>query len=105
MLFRSQLQGQPGLERLRFYFYPCLPAEAANKAWAADFRGRLPACQSAASLQTAAASGYGSVAPRALVNLAQPDSTLAFAGSDDYQPGEVTLMEAQIRHEGRSNGR
>ena len=100
-----QLQGQPGLERLRFYFYPCLPAEAANKPWAADFRGRLPACQSAAPLQTATASGYGSVAPRALVNLAQPDSTLAFAGSDDYQPGEVTLMEAQIRHEGRSNGR
>ena len=101
-----QLQGQPGLERLRFYFYPCLPAEAANKTWAADFRGRLPDCQPTAQpLQAAAASGYGRVAPRALVNLAQPDSTLAFAGSDDYKPGEVTLMEAQIRHEGRSHGR
>ena len=96
-----QLQGQPGLERLRFYFYPCLPAEAAGKAWAADFKGRLPACAGSPALQTASAQAPGSIAPRALVNLAQPDAHLVFAGSNDYQPGEVTLMEAQIRHEGR----
>jgi hypothetical protein len=97
-----QLQGQPGLERLRFYFYPCLPAEAAGKRWAAEFQGRLPACGTAPVHQASATQGraLGVVAPRALVNLAQPDRHLAFAGSTDYQPGEVTLMEAQIRHEG-----
>ena len=98
-----QLQGQPGLERLRFYFDPCLPAEAAGKAWAADFQGRLPACAGSPALQTASAQTQGAIAPRALVNLAQPDSNLVFAGSNEYQPGEVTLMEAQIRHEGRSH--
>lgn len=100
-----QLQGEPGLERLRFYFYPCLPAEAANKAWAADFKGRLPLCSGAPALQSASAQAYGTVAPRALVNLTQPDSNLVFAGSNEFQPGEVTLMEALIRHEGRGNAR
>ena len=108
-----QLQGQPGLERLRFYFYPCLPAEAAGKTWAAEFQGKLPPCTAAPVLQSARAgnpagstnSAYGTVAPRALVNLAQPDTHLVFAGSPEYQPGDVTLMEAQIRHEGRSHGR
>lgn len=100
-----QLQGQPGLERLRFYFYPCVPAEAAGKAWAVDFQGKLPACGAATALQTASAQPYGSVAPRALVNMAQPDANLAIAGSNEFQPGEVTLMEAQIRHESRDHGR
>jgi hypothetical protein len=100
-----QLQGQPGVERLRFYFYPCLPAEAAGKAWAADFHGKLPGCTSAPLLHTAATAGLGTVATRALVNLHQPDAHVAFAGSTDYQPGELTLMEAQIRHEGRPHGR
>lgn len=106
-----QLQGQPGLERLRFYFYPCLPAEAAGKRWAAEFRGRLPACGNgstqSASLGNAGggARSFGVVTPRTLVNLTQPDTHLAFAGSSDYQPGEVTLMEAQIRHEANSHGR
>jgi hypothetical protein len=100
-----QLQGQPGIERLRFHFYPCLPAEAAGKPWAADYRGRLPACSAApqrSATQVAQATrSFGVVAPRALVNLAQPDPHVAFAASADYQPGEVTLMEAQIRHEAR----
>ena len=103
-----QLQGQPGLERLRFYFYPCLPVEAAGKRWWADFQGRLPACAPIASqqlAQNAATRALGVVKPRALVNLTQPDSHLAFAGSNEYQPGEVTLMEVQIRHEGRGHGR
>jgi hypothetical protein len=97
-----QLQGQPGLERLRFYFYPCLPTEAAGKRWAAEFQGRLPACGSAPVRQASTTQGrsLGAVTPRALVNLTQPDRHLAFAGSNEYQPGEVTLMEAQIRHEG-----
>lgn len=95
-----QLQGQPGLERLRFLFYPCLPPEAADKPWVAEFQGRLPPCGgSAGPVQVAA--GYGSVTPRALVNLAQPDATMAFAGSTEYQPGEVTAMEALIHHEPR----
>lgn len=104
-----QLQGQPGVERLRFHFYPCLPAEAANKTWAADYKGRLPACpatpQRNATQVAQATRSFGTVTPRALVNLAQPDPHVAFAGSADYQPGEVTLMEAQIRHEARGHGR
>lgn len=100
-----QLQGQPGLERLRFFFYPCLPAEAASQRWAADFRGRLPACETTTVAQAATSQAYGTVAPRALVNLAQPDANLVFAASPDFQPGEVTLMEAQIRHEGPGHGR
>ena len=108
-----QLQGQPGLERLRFYFYPCLPAEAAGKPWAAEFQGKLPPCTAAPVLQSAhlgnpagnPAGAYGTVVPRALVNLTQPDTHLVFAGSPEYQPGDVTLMEAQIRHEGRGHGR
>lgn len=100
-----QLRGQPGLERLRFYFYPCLPPEAANQPWAVDFQGRLPACAAQPLARVANAQAYGTVTPRALVNLAQPDANLVFAASSEYQPGEVTLMEAQIRHEGRANGR
>jgi hypothetical protein len=99
-----QLQGQPGMERLRFLFYPCLPPEAAGKPWVADFQGRLPPCAGTQSpLQVAGVSpgAYGTVAPRALVNLAQPDATMVFAGSTEYQPGEVTAMEARIRHEAR----
>lgn len=104
-----QLQGQPGLERLRFYFYPCLPGEAAGKRWAAEFQGRLPACGVGPAPVVAQGGGgarsFGVVTPRTLVNLTQPDSHLAFAGTSEYQPGELTVMEAQIRHEGRSHGR
>ena len=59
----------------------------------------------ATAAQTAVAQAHGTVAPRALVNLAQPDANLVFAASNDYQPGEVPLMEAQIRHQGRGHGR
>lgn len=104
-----QLQGQPGVERLRFHFYPCLPGVAAGKAWAADYEGRLPACPAtparSATQVAQATRSFGTVTPRALVNLAQPDPNVAFAASADYKPGEVTLMEAQIRHEARGHGR
>jgi hypothetical protein len=100
-----QLQGQPGLERLRFYFYPCLPIEAAGKPWAADFQLRLPSCHGSAALHTADSGGYGVVSPRAMEHLSQPDAHLAFAGINNYQPGEVTMMEAQIRHERPVHGR
>ncbi len=100
-----QLQGQPGLERLRFYFYPCLPAEAADKAWVAEFKDRLPACAATPMAQVARPGTLGTVTPRALVNLAQTDAHVAIAGSTDYQPGDVTLMEALIRHESRSHAR
>ena len=104
-----QLRGQPGLERLRFYFYPCMPPEAAGMSWAAEFQGKLPPCAAAPVLQSANAGSYatpfGTVVPRALVNLAQPDANLVFAGSPEYQPGDVTVMEAQIRHEGRDHAR
>jgi hypothetical protein len=100
-----QLQGQPGLERLRFYFCPCLPIEAAGKPWAADFQLRLPSCHGSAALHTADSGGYGVVSPRAMEHLSQPDAHLAFAGINNYQPGEVTMMEAQIRHERPVHGR
>lgn len=100
-----QLQGQPGVERLRFHFYPCLPSEAAGKPWATDFKGRLPACPSAPPALVNAIRSLGTVTPRALVNLSQPDANVAFAASADYQPGEITLMEARIRHESRGHGR
>jgi hypothetical protein len=100
-----QLQGQPGVERLRFYFYPCLPAEAAAKPWATEFKGKLPACGPAPAQQVAGSPHLGTVSPRAMVNLAQPDAHVALAGSTDYQPGDVTLMEAHIRHESRGHAR
>jgi hypothetical protein len=100
-----QLQGQPGVERLRFYFYPCLPAEAADKTWVAEFKNRLPPCAAAPLAQAPRPGSWGTVAPRALVNLAQTDAHVAIAGSTDYQPGDVTLMEALIRHESRSHAR
>lgn len=93
-----QLQGRPGLERLRFYFQPCLPAEAATRPWAAEFTGQLPPCGSGALQVASADGGLGRVVPRALVNLAQPDPTMVFAGASDVRPGEVTLLEARIRH-------
>ncbi|MBX3636069.1 MAG: hypothetical protein KF683_11910 [Rubrivivax sp.] len=93
-----QLQGRPGLERLRFYFQPCLPAEAATRPWAAEFAGQLPPCGSGALQVASADGGLGRVVPRALVNLAQPDPTMVFAGASDVRPGEVTLLEARIRH-------
>ena len=98
-----QLQGQPGTEQLRFYFYPCLPAEAATRPWAAEFQGRLPPC-AAMPLAAATSRSLGAVTARALVNLAQPDTTMAFAGAEGYQAGELTLLEARIRHERRSDG-
>jgi hypothetical protein len=103
-----QLQGQPGVERLRFYFYPCLPAEALSKPWAAEFKGKLPACGSAPTTvagHSRSGAALGTVTPRALINLAQPDANVAFAASRDYQPGDVTLMEARIRHESRHHAR
>lgn len=93
-----QLQGRPGLERLRFYFQPCLPAEAATRPWAAEFAGRLPPCGGDVLQLASADGGLGRVVPRALVNLAQPDPTMAFAGAGDVRPGEVTVLEARIRH-------
>jgi hypothetical protein len=96
-----QLQGRPGQERLRFFFYPCLPREAAGKSWAADFEGRLPPCAGMPAVQMAGAgtAAYGAVTPRALVRLNQPDATMVFAGASSYNPGDVTLLEARIRHD------
>jgi hypothetical protein len=97
-----QLQGRPGQERLRFYFYPCLPREAAGKPWAAGFQGRLPPCGAMPAVQVAGAgnaTAYGTVKPRALVNLDQPDATMVFAGASGFKPGDVTMLEARIRHD------
>ena len=102
-----QLQGRPGQERLSFYFYPCLPIEAAGKPWAADFKGRLPPCSQMPPVRPAGTTtaAYGTVTPRALIPFIQPDATMVFAGAASYQTGEVTLLQATIRHEGRSSGR
>ena len=97
-----QLQGRPGQERLRFFFYPCLPRQAAGKPWAADFQDRLPPCGVMPAVQLADsgnAAAYGAVKPRALTNLHQPDATMVFAGASGFNPGDVTLLEARIRHD------
>lgn len=44
------------------------------------------------------AGGLGRVVSRALVNLAQPDPTMVFAGAGSVRPGEATVLEARIRH-------
>ncbi len=102
-----QLQGRPGQERLSFYFYPCLPVEAAGKPWAVGFQGRLPPCSQMPPERVAGdnAAAYGTVTPRALIQFNQPDASMVFAGTENFKAGEVTLLEARIRHEGRPGGR
>lgn len=96
-----RLEGKPGLEQLRMYFYPCLPPDAPGRPYAERLAGVLPPCWrpggGAPPTETAA---LGLVRPRAMVNLSQPDPAMAFAGSDAYRPGEVLVTEARIRHEG-----
>lgn len=107
-----QLQGEPGEERLRFYFFPCLPEGSGGQPWAGALQGRLPACPrtgaaapEAAGSSAAPGRSWGTISPRALVPMNQPDQHLALAGSRDWRPGDVTLMEARIRHEGRAQHR
>ncbi|MGC4079630.1 MAG: hypothetical protein QM702_21815 [Rubrivivax sp.] len=95
-----RLEGDTGVERLRFLFRPCLHAAPLSRPSDYLLAGRLPAC-SAAERQRLNAAASGAVTPRAMVNLEQPDNTMAFAGSADFQPEDVTLVEAQIRHEPR----
>ena len=98
-----RLEGEPGVELLRLYFYPCLPPEAAGKSWEAQFKGRLPNCGHTPNIQVAAAA-LGTIQPRTLVNLAQPDTTVAFMAVQDYRMNEVTLAVARIKHESAGHG-
>jgi hypothetical protein len=93
-----QLQGQPGLERVRFYFQPCLHAPPLARPGDARWAGRLPPCDGTRQQQLMAAA-QGDVVPRALVNLGQADPNMSFAAAADYAFNEVTVMDARIRHE------
>jgi hypothetical protein len=92
-----RLQGEPGLEQLKIYFIPCLPPEAAGQPWRVRFEAQLPECSGTTRMQVAAA-GTGSVRTRSLVNLAQPDTTVAFAAATQYRVNEVTMATVQIKH-------
>ena len=92
-----RLQGEAGLELLRLYFFPCLPAEAAGQPWAEPFKAQLPDCGGKSVLQVAAAGATGPT--RSLVNLDQPDKTVAFAGLPEYRMNEVTMAIVRIQHE------
>lgn len=93
-----KLVGQPGTEVIRFYFYPCLPSGSAEEAWAAGFKDRLPACGRGPNPVVLAAAS-GAIRPKSLVNLAQPDATMSFAGSADYRVNDITSTVALIQHE------
>ncbi|MDH5539155.1 MAG: hypothetical protein OEY03_07110 [Rhizobacter sp.] len=99
-----RLQGEPGLELLRLYFLPCLPPEAADQPWAAQFEAQLPKCGGRADMQVATAK-MGTGQTRSLVNLAQPDATMAFAGVTEYRMNEVTMAVVQILHERPGDGK
>ena len=92
-----RLQGEPGLEQLKIYFIPCLPPEAAGQPWRAQFEAQLPECSGTTRMQVADA-GTGRVQTRSLVNLAQPDATVAFAAAKQYRTNEVTMATVQIKH-------
>jgi hypothetical protein len=98
-----RLEGEPGIEILNIYFYPCLPPGAAGQPMGKRFESRLPNCGNAPNTLVAAASG--TVQMRSLVNLSQPEATLAFAGLEDYRMNEVTLTKVQIKHERPGNGK
>lgn len=88
-----RLAGRPGIEVVRFQFFPCLPDVSADDALRTNF-GTLPDC--ARGVPTAAGP-----APRAktLVNLEQPDPTMSFAGTADYRRADTLSTTALIRHE------
>jgi hypothetical protein len=97
-----RLEGEPGIEILKLYFYPCLPPEASGQPWGARFESQLPNCVGAPNTLVAAASG--TVQTRSLVNLAQPESTMAFAGLPTYRTNEVALAIVRIKHERPGGG-
>lgn len=98
-----QLQGEPGMELLKIYFYPCLPPEAAGQPWANRFAPQLPLCAGTQNNQLEAAV-RGTTKTRSLVNLAQPNSAMAFSGLADYRKNEVTMTVIRIQHERPGNG-
>jgi hypothetical protein len=95
-----KLVGQPGTEVIRFYFYPCMPGGAGDEAWAVALKGKLPDCGRGPNPVVQAAAS-GAIRPKALVNLAQPDASMSFAGSADYRANDVTSTVALIQHEAR----
>jgi hypothetical protein len=98
-----RLEGEPGVELLKLYFYPCLPPESAGQPRSVRFESQLPNCGRAPNTLYAAATG--TVQTRTLVNLEQPEPTMAFAGLPGYQTNEVALAIVQIKHERPSDGK
>lgn len=95
-----RLDGAPGPEIIRVYFYPCLPTDTESQVWAAALKDKLSPCgQGLAGPMVAA--GKGSVRTKAMTSLAQPDPGMAFAGTADYQQGDVVSAVVMLRHEAR----
>lgn len=94
-----RLEGNPGLERLRLHFYPCLPAAALARADGGRLAVLPPCLRPGGGAPPTEPAAPGAIQPRAMANLAQPDPTMVFAGSDNYRSGEVLLTEVRIRHE------
>ncbi|NDY92997.1 hypothetical protein [Ideonella livida] len=95
-----RLEGAPGPEVIRVYFYPCLPDDAQAQPWASVFRERLSACGTGQAAAVAAAA-RGLQRSKAMVSLAQPDPTMAFSGAEDYQRGDVVSTVVMLQHESR----
>lgn len=89
------LSGAPGTEILRVLFYPCRPADTPPLPQTPA--ARLPACDTAPAALDAALAAP--TRQRPLKALAQPEDTLAFFGSADYQAGEVGAAQISILHD------
>ena len=92
------LTGEPGNEIVKVLFYPCIPRQFADKPAGAALAGKIPACDANSRTHISAAA-EGSIRSKALVNLDQPDPTIAFSGTSDYQANDVTSTVMVLRHQ------
>ena len=92
-----KLTGQSGTEVVKLYFYPCFPPTAASQDLAGGLKDRLPLCGNGPNPKVVAAAS-GEIRTRSLVNLSQPDKTMSFAGTAEYQPNDVTTSALTIEH-------
>ncbi|SDH16674.1 DUF4384 domain-containing protein [Propionivibrio dicarboxylicus] len=92
-----KLVGQPGVEVIRLYFFPCVPGGPDMEALKSEFGNRLPACGAGQNPRVAAAA-KGVIKTRSLQNLSQPDNKVSFSGASDYERNDVTSTALMIQH-------